>query len=190
MAAQPIPPRLSDRSREYDHLRKTSLTAALATGVAALAIAACGGEEDSADATAADPGAGIVSVESVDGTNVVVDSQGRTLYSAAVEQGGEVLCTGSCTSVWDPVAASAMEADAASEDLALDLGVVTRPDGGDQLTYDGVPLYTFTEEGPGRLDGDGIADDFEGTRFEWSAATTGRGSASGGSEAPSYGSPY
>ena len=64
-----------------------------------------------------------------------------------------------------------------------------RTDGGRQLTFKGLPLYSFTEEGPGQLDGDGFVDDFDGTRFEWAAATTGGGSGSTGSE-PGYSSPY
>ncbi|MGH2745383.1 MAG: hypothetical protein ACRDN8_23415 [Thermoleophilaceae bacterium] len=168
------------------------MTAAVAIGVVALALAACGGDEDNSAATAADAGAGsgIVSIESVDGSDVLVDSRGRTLYSAEVEESGGIRCTGPCTSFWDPVGASAKESDLASEDLNLDLGVVTRPGGDRQLSYNGLPLYTFTEEGPGQLDGDGFVDDFDGTHFEWAAATTGAASGSAGSDAPSDNNPY
>jgi predicted lipoprotein with Yx(FWY)xxD motif len=168
------------------------LTVALAVGAAALVLAACGGgdSDDNGNTTAAESGAGsdLVSVEDVDGTNVLTDSEGRTLYTADVEN-GKIRCTGACTSFWKPVEASADEAESASADLDLDLGVVDRPGGGRQLTYKGLPLYSFTEEGPGQLDGDGFVDDFDGTRFEWAAATTGGGSGSTGSE-PSSGSPY
>ena len=168
------------------------LTVALAVGAAALVLAACGGgdSDDNGNATAAESGAGsdLVSVEDVDGTNVLTDSEGRTLYIADVEN-GKIRCTGTCTSFWTPVEASADEAESASADLDLDLGVVDRPGGGRQLTFKGLPLYSFTEEGPGQLDGDGFVDDFDGTRFEWAAATTGGGSGSTGSE-PGYSSPY
>ena len=168
---------------------KYSLTAALAVTVAALVLAACGGGDDSDNGNATAAGSDIVSMQNVDGTNVLVDSQGRTLYTADVEKAG-IRCTDGCTSFWEPVAASSSEAKSASADLDLDLGVVNRPDGDGQLTFKDLPLYTFTEEGPGQLDGDGFVDDFQGTHFEWAAATTGTQSAPSGSPAPSDSSPY
>jgi predicted lipoprotein with Yx(FWY)xxD motif len=172
-------------------LTKNTVIAVLGLGLAAILLAACGGGGDGEDgnATAADASGGIVSVESVDGTDVLVDSEGRTLYTAEVEQ-AQILCTGACTAFWEPMGASPSEAESASADLDLDLGVVGRPDGGEQLTFDGLPLYTFTEEDPGQLEGDGFVDDFEGTRFEWAAATTGSGSEPTGSDAPGDVSPY
>jgi predicted lipoprotein with Yx(FWY)xxD motif len=167
-----------------------SLTAAVAISAAALVLAACGGNDSgTGSAPSASGGSGIVSVRSVDGTNVLADSKGRTLYSADVEK-ARIHCTGACTSFWEPVDASAKQSKTASADLNLGLGVVKRPDGTDQLTFNRLPLYRFTQEGAGQLDGDGFADDFEGTHFQWAAATTGAASASMGSNQPSSPSPY
>ena len=69
-----------------------------------------------------------MSVRSVDGTNVLTDSKGRTLYTADVEK-AMIHCTGACTSFWDPVDASAKQSKSASADLNLGLGLVKRPDG-------------------------------------------------------------
>jgi predicted lipoprotein with Yx(FWY)xxD motif len=156
---------------------------AAAIGVVALA----GGSDDGASAGSR---SSLVSVESVDGTDVLVDREGRTLYSAVVEQDGRIRCTGACESFWDPVSASATEADSASADLGLELGVVERPDGSRQLTLDGRPLYSFTQERPGQLEGDGFVDDFDGTQFEWEAAATDGQAGSAGSGAASDSSPY
>jgi predicted lipoprotein with Yx(FWY)xxD motif len=138
----------------------------------ALGLAACGGDDDDGDSASASGGgtasAGGVSAESVDGTDVLVDSDGQVLYSADEEKGGDVLCVRSCTSIWKPVPAS--EGTGAASDL--DLGDVDRPDGEKQLTYAGAPLYTFTEEGSGELKGDGLTDSFDGDQFTWHAATT------------------
>jgi predicted lipoprotein with Yx(FWY)xxD motif len=161
---------------------KHSMKVVLGIGAAALALAACGGDEgeESATASAADTGGGssAVSIQNVDGVDVLADSEGRTLYTAEVER-REILCVDACTSFWDPTLGSAMEADSAARDLGVDLGVVERPDGEQQLTFEGLPLYTFTEEDPGQLEGDGFVDDFEGTEFEWEAA-----SAPGGASSP------
>jgi predicted lipoprotein with Yx(FWY)xxD motif len=168
---------------------KKPLTAFVPVVLAALVLAACG-SDDNDSATAAKPGtdSGLVSVRSVDGTDVLADSQGHTLYSADVEKGGQIKCTGMCTSFWEPVSASPRQAESASAELDLELATVERPDGARQLTLAGLPLYTFTEEGVGQLDGDGFVDDFDGTRFEWEAAGT--GSSSSGSSAPPSSSPY
>jgi predicted lipoprotein with Yx(FWY)xxD motif len=169
-----------------------SVTVAIATGAAA-ALAACGGGGNG-NATGASPGSGsgIVSIQSVHGTDVLVDSQGRTLYSARtpVEKGGRIRCTGACKSFWDPVGATANESKSASADLHLSFGVVKRPEGDRQLTFNGRPLYSFKEEGPGQLKGDGFVDDFAGTHFQWETASVRGGSGSAGSDAPSNSSPY
>jgi predicted lipoprotein with Yx(FWY)xxD motif len=150
---------------------KHSVKACLAIGATALGLAGCGGGEDGDSAAAGAPAsAGIASVATVDGTDVLVDSGGRTLYTAAVERGGKVLCVAACTSFWDPVVASAADAESAAGELDADLTVIERPDGERQLTLDGLPLYTFTQEDAGQLEGDGFVDDFQGTRFEWEAA--------------------
>jgi predicted lipoprotein with Yx(FWY)xxD motif len=177
---------------------KHSVTAAFAVGVAALVLAACGGSNDDGNATAASSGSGsgLVSTASVDGMNVLVDSQGKTLYSADVEKGGMIRCTDGCTSFWKPLDATAKQSKTASANLGVKFGMVKRPDGAQQLTFKGQPLYTFTEEGSGELQGDGFSDDFQGTHFVWSAATTaGGGSGSGESNGSSgdsggYSSPY
>jgi predicted lipoprotein with Yx(FWY)xxD motif len=148
--------------------------------VAAVGVAACGGDDDDGDSASATTGggtssAGGITTETVDGTDVLVDSNGQVLYSADQERGGNVLCTGGCTSIWKPVPAS--EGSGAPSDLML--GDVDRPDGEKQLSYDGAPLYTFTEEGPGELTGDGFEDSFGKTDFTWDAATTSAGSSAG-----------
>ena len=170
-----------------------SVLAGLAIAAVVVVIVAIGGggDGDNGNASAANMGAGsgLVSVQNVDGTNVLVDSDGKTLYSADVER-NQIRCTDGCTSFWDSVDASANQAKSASSDLNLNFGVVKRPDGESQLTFKGLPVYSFAEEGAGQLDGDGFVDDFQGTHFEWAAATTGASSAPSNSNAPSDNSPY
>ena len=58
------------------------------------------------------------------------------------------------------------------------LGVITRPDGSRQVTFDGKPVYSFTQEGPGEVTGDGFMDAFDGQQFTWNVVAVG---GSGGS---------
>lgn len=171
---------------------KHILIGGLAAAISVLVLAACGGSDSGSDnSTASAAGAGgVVSEQSVNGTNVLADAQGRTLYSADVEQSGMIKCTGMCTSIWAPANASASQAKSEAADLGVELGAVKRPDGASQLTFDGRPLYTFTQEGPGELDGNGVTDDFNGTHFEWTAATTGGAAAPSQSGSSGYGSGY
>lgn len=108
----------------------------------------------------------------VDGTGVLADADGHTLYTAEVEKGGKIRCVDECTKFWKPVVASAADVDAANSALGGEFGTVDRPDGKSQLTHEGLPLYTFAEEGAGELKGDGFTDDFQGTQFVWAAART------------------
>ena len=156
----------------------------LATAAIAFLAAGCG----TSSGTSADNGAGAgsgssssaVSVGSFNGTHVLVDSAGHSLYSASAEKGGHILCVGGCTSFWKPVSASGADAKAADKAVGAGFSVVDRAGRGSQLTYHGLPLYTFAEEGAGELQGDGLTDDFNGTHFVWDAAR-----APGSSAAPS-----
>lgn len=106
------------------------------------------------------------------GTTVLVDSSGMTLYSLGGEQSGHFICTSSaCLQVWHPLTARAGTPGAA----VASLGTVRRPDGTEQVTYRGMPLYTFTgDRAAGEARGQGLKD--VGT---WSAVRVGSGAASG-----------
>jgi predicted lipoprotein with Yx(FWY)xxD motif len=170
---------------------RNTAAVALAIGASSAVLAACGGGDSGGGGNTASmsAGSGIVSVHSVDNQKVLADSQGRTLYSADVEKGGRVMCTSGCTTFWNPVSASAGQAKTAATDLNLDLGVVKRPGGAGQLTFDGKPLYSFTQEGPDQLKGNGFMDDFHGTQFTWTAAGA-DGQIASGSGSGSTSSPY
>jgi predicted lipoprotein with Yx(FWY)xxD motif len=159
-------------------MRPSIIVSALAIGAAALGVVACGSSDDNAGTGTAGTSAGLVAVAEVDGTDVLADATGKTLYSAVVEDGGDIRCVDACTTFWEPTLASSAQADKAAAQLDVNLGVTMRPDGARQLTFDGRPLYTFAEEAVGKLEGDGFVDDFQGTHFEWQAART-RGGSSG-----------
>jgi predicted lipoprotein with Yx(FWY)xxD motif len=151
---------------------------------ATLGLAACGGSNDS-DATAASPSASTDTVavsEIGDAGAVLVDSSGNALYTPEQEANGKIFCTGSCLSEWMPLTVSGSTQPTGSADVTGKLGTVKRPDGGQQVTLDGAPLYTFVEDGgPGNVTGDGFVDQFDGTSFTWHVVR-GDGSSSGSSD--------
>jgi predicted lipoprotein with Yx(FWY)xxD motif len=148
---------------------------------AVLGLAACGGSSSDSSGSSAPASDGTtVAVKSIDGIgNVLVDSSGKALYSSDVEADGKVRCTGACTSFWKPLTVAAGQPTAASD--AGKLGVVRRPDGASQVTVDGKLLYTFAEDAPGKVEGNGFADDFDGHHFTWKAVLAG-GKSSGSTE--------
>jgi predicted lipoprotein with Yx(FWY)xxD motif len=158
--------------------------------LAAAALGGCGGGSDS-DGGAASSEA-TVSVEQVGGVgDVLVDADGAALYASEQESSGAVKCVGSCAAIWRPLTITGQPV--ASDEVAGKLGVVERPDGTSQVTFDGTPLYSFIEDaGDGVVKGNGLADDFDGHAFTWHVMTPDGPSASDDkSEQPSdSGSPY
>jgi predicted lipoprotein with Yx(FWY)xxD motif len=150
---------------------------------ATLVLAACGGGGSDNSST---PSSGTaVSVKSIDGTgDVLVDSDGKALYASDVEASGKVMCTtDACTAFWKPVTTNTAKPTASSD--VGKIGVIKRPDGGMQIAVAGRPLYTFSEDSPGKVSGDGFADDFDGQHFTWHTVLAGGKMSSGGSSSGS-----
>ena len=164
----------------------------LAGLVAAVALAAgCGSM--SAAGTSGGGGSANTTVQSANnsklGTSVLVNHKGMTLYTLSAERSGRFICTmsstipggsASCLSVWHPltVAKGSMPTGAAQ------LATITRPDtGATQVTWHGLPLYTFTgDKAPGDASGNGFKD-----VGVWKAATLGAPSSSSSSGGGGYG---
>jgi predicted lipoprotein with Yx(FWY)xxD motif len=88
---------------------------------------------------------------------VLVDSRGFTLYHLDGETATKITCTGGCEQAWPPLEASG--APTAGDGATGDLGTTKRPDGTMQVTYDGLPLYTFSgDSAPGQANGQGVSD--------------------------------
>jgi predicted lipoprotein with Yx(FWY)xxD motif len=140
-----------------------------AAAAASIMLAACGGGSSS-DSTAPVNGSKTVAVESMDGIGkVLVDSRGKALYASDVEADGKVHWTSN--SFWKPLTVDAGKPTAPAG--VGRLGVIKRPDGARQVTVDGRLLYTFTEDSPGRAQGNGFSDQLNGRRFTWHAVLAG-----------------
>jgi predicted lipoprotein with Yx(FWY)xxD motif len=141
-------------------------------GLAALALAlsACGSSTSSSSASTpatSAPAAGGSSAASsapaasgstldmtkINGTAVVTNSKGMTLYWFAPDSSTASKCNGSCSTYWPPVTGPVT----AGSGVSGTIGTITRADGSTQATYDGHPLYTYVgDTSPGQAKGNGL----------------------------------
>ena len=140
-----------------------------AAGLAAFAltVSACGSSGSSSATTANTPAAGgnssssasaaaggnTVTAKTIGSQQVLVDSQGMTLYWFAIDTSSKSNCSGSCATYWPPVTGPVT----AGSGVTGTLGTITRSDGTKQATYLGHPLYTYVgDKGPGQNKGNGL----------------------------------
>ena len=87
---------------------------------------------------------------------MLVNSEGRTLYTFAPDKAKKVTCTGSCAQVWPPLKASGKPSVAGGAKSSL-VGTVPNPSGGQVVTYAGWPLYTYISDAtPGTAHGQAL----------------------------------
>jgi len=152
-------------------MKRLFVTAALAA--AAILLAACGsssGGDSSMGSSTSRGSATTVATKRIDGKTVLVGADGKALYTSDQEVGGTVRCTGSCLEFWEPLTIQGQPTGTVSGGT---LGVLTRPDGKTQVTFNGDPVYRFVEDQSGQIGGDGLDDAFDGQQFTWHVVTTG-----------------
>jgi len=160
-------------------MRRAPLLTFAAMALVAIGLAACGGSSsnsnDNASAATTSGGGGqTVSTKSVSGVGtVLVDSSGQALYTNNQDSGMKVACSGSCAAIWVPLMApSGGQPTSSDQAVQAKLGVV-KAQGGSQVTFGGKPLYTFVQDSAGQVTGNGFSDQFDGTSFTWTVASTG-----------------
>ena len=115
--------------------------------------AAGAGSSAPASSAPAAAGGSTVTAKTIGGQQVLVDSQGMTLYWFAIDTPSKSNCTGSCLTYWPPVKGPVT----AGSGVTGTLGTITRSDGTKQATYLGHPLYTYVgDKGPGQNKGNGL----------------------------------
>jgi predicted lipoprotein with Yx(FWY)xxD motif len=145
-------------------MRKLLTAAGLAAAV--LAVAACASSSSSTSSPSSTPAAGAssaaaagassgstVMATTIGGTQVLTNSAGFTLYWFGPDTSTTSHCTGSCATYWPPLKGPVT----AGSGVTGTLGVISRPDGTMQATYDGHPLYTYAADtAPGQNKGNGL----------------------------------
>lgn len=91
---------------------------------------------------------------------VLVDDQRMTLYHLGAETAGGIgslTCTGPCTRTWHPLLLPPGDLKPApGPGVPNRLGLVLRPGGREQVTYNNQPLYTYAGDSrPGQDRGQG-----------------------------------
>jgi predicted lipoprotein with Yx(FWY)xxD motif len=117
---------------------------------------------------------------------VLATSDGLTLYTNTVDTAEDLRCINiACTGFWPPYSVDA-EPTAGAE-IPGSLGIVNRPDGSKQVTFNQQPLYTFyLDKQQGDAKGNGFTD-FGGT---WHVVTLGSAPAGSNTETPSTSGGY
>jgi predicted lipoprotein with Yx(FWY)xxD motif len=147
--------------------------AALALGVVVVVAAACSSgaatsttttitaaPTASTGASAGGSGSAVVHVATVGplGTGLVTRS-GLTLYRYTPDGTGKSVCDGTCASQWPPLVVPAGTSHPAPGPglTSADLGVIVRSDGSHQVTFKGMPLYTYSgDTRAGEATGEGL----------------------------------
>ncbi|WP_201292889.1 COG4315 family predicted lipoprotein [Halobacterium bonnevillei] len=120
--------------------------------------------------------------------DVLVDSEGMSLYLFTQDEEGTSTCYGDCEDAWPPLT---VEGDpSAGSDVTASLGTAERDDGSMQVTAEGWPLYYYAADSePGDTEGQGVGDVWflltpDGTQVEGgegsATTTTDDGSGGGG----------
>jgi predicted lipoprotein with Yx(FWY)xxD motif len=137
----------------------TALLTAAAGPLIALAVAACGSSghasAEPAPPTTSSGQPASVGVTSTSLGQVLVNSQGRTLYLFQKDTGTTSTCTGACAAAWPPLRATGQPVVGKGANSAL-IGTTPRSDGAAQITYNGHPVYLFIkDQKPGDTNGEG-----------------------------------
>jgi len=134
--------------------------------VAALWLAACGSSTPSASA-ASPSGPSLIRTASMkvgDKTQTVLkNAKGLTLYYFTPDTATKVACTGGCASNWPPLLATS-GTPSSTPALPGELTVLNGANG-NQVLYNGHPLYTYIKDGDA---GDAYG---QGVGGKWFAAT-------------------
>lgn len=88
---------------------------------------------------------------------VLVDAEGFTLYAFTPDAQGAPTCEGGCAGTWPP---ALVDGTPAGSDAVLGaVATATHPDGGEQVTVNGWPLYRYAADAaPGDVNGQGVGD--------------------------------
>ncbi len=148
-------------------MRSFRIQLGIIPAVAALWLTACGSSAPSSVATPSPSSAALIHTASMkvgDKTETVLkNAKGLTLYYFTPDTAVKIACTGGCATNWPPLLATS-GTPSSSPALPGKLTVLNGPNG-DQVLYNGHPLYAYIKDGDaGDVYGQGVGG-------KWFAAT-------------------
>jgi predicted lipoprotein with Yx(FWY)xxD motif len=74
----------------------------------------------------------------------------KALYYWNVEKraGGKIRCRGACAKAWPPLIVKSRRVDSRIAGIRGRFATIRRPDGRYQVTFKGLPVYSYVNEGP------------------------------------------
>ena len=136
----------------------TLLAGAAAVLLATFALVGCGGGGSTAQAApkTASGQSATLGVANTGLGNVLVNSAGMTLYMFGKDTGTQSTCTGACAQNWPPLRVNGKPTVGSGATASM-VGTTARSDGGQQVTYNGHPLYLYSgDQKPGDTAGEGL----------------------------------
>ena len=178
-------------------MRKSGWAAAAGLGSLVVLLTACGGSSGSSSASSGStagstptttaqaagqpsssslglpqPGSTVLIVEKTAIGYVLAEANGKVVYTYGKDaKGGSPACTGSCAAVWPPVTGKPLASTA--DTLAGTLGTVSDANGAKQITYNGLPLYTFKGAKAFVASGNGVGGEWHVIKLSASDITAG-----------------
>ncbi len=102
-------------------------------------------------------GATVDTATSTNFGTVLVDAQGFALYTFSSDHGGISSCTTGCATIWPALTVPPGTTPTAGPGVTGTVAATLQPNGTDQVTYNGSPLYTFVSDTtPGQVSGNGV----------------------------------
>ena len=172
---QQLPP--TARRHSPRHRALLTLSGVLAIGVIA---AACGSSTKTSSVPPATSGAAATTAAVDTATNanlgkILVDSKGFTLYRLNKDSVNKSTCDTACVQIWPRLFQTGSGSPVGGSGVT-GLGTINVA-GGKQVTYQGMPLYTYTgDSSPGQVNGQNFTDVW-GTWFVIVAQAPAAGSA-------------
>jgi len=128
---------------------------------ACLVLAACGGAASKVavgEVSAASTTTTVLVADTAGYGPVLTNGKGFALYTYTADDPGGPGCTGSCLELWPPLLLASGASTPTGGPGVTGLGTFPR-DGGLQVTYHGLPLYTYLDDvRPGLVTGQHVVD--------------------------------